>query len=87
MCLLKKGIQVADILQAMVEVIQVDVEALTKEEAINIQAQTIVTVDTSIKLHDNNTAANSGFCNIGAEAIPISIGSLFGCGSGRSFSI
>jgi hypothetical protein len=32
-------------------------------------------------------ADNSGFCNIGAEAIPISIGSLLGCGSGRSFSI
>jgi hypothetical protein len=32
-------------------------------------------------------ADNSGFCNIGAEAIPISIGSLFGFGSGRSFSI
>jgi hypothetical protein len=30
---------------------------------------------------------NIGFCNIGAEAIPISIGSLFGFGSGRSFSI
>jgi hypothetical protein len=28
-----------------------------------------------------------GFCNIGAEAIPISIGSLLGFGSGRSFSI
>jgi hypothetical protein len=26
-----------------------------------------------------------GFCNIGAEAIPISIGSLLGIGSGRSF--
>jgi hypothetical protein len=35
----------------------------------------------------NNTAGNSGFCNIGAGAIPISIGSLLGCGSGRSFSI
>jgi hypothetical protein len=32
-------------------------------------------------------AANIGFCNIGAEAIPISIGSLLGFGSGRSFSI
>ena len=32
-------------------------------------------------------AAYIGFCNIGAEAIPISIGSLLGCGSGRSFSI
>jgi hypothetical protein len=31
--------------------------------------------------------ANIGFCNIGAEAIPISIGSLLGFGSGRSFSI
>jgi hypothetical protein len=30
---------------------------------------------------------NKGFCNIGAEAIPISSGSLFGFGSGRSFSI
>jgi hypothetical protein len=30
---------------------------------------------------------NIGFCNIGAEAIPISIGKLLGCGSGRSFSI
>jgi hypothetical protein len=28
--------------------------------------------------------ANTGFCNIGAEAIPISIGSLLGFGSGRS---
>jgi hypothetical protein len=28
-----------------------------------------------------------GFCNIGAEAIPISIGSLFGFSSGRSFSM
>jgi hypothetical protein len=28
-----------------------------------------------------------GFCNIGAEEILISIGSLLGCGSGRSFSI
>jgi hypothetical protein len=35
----------------------------------------------------NGTAGNSGFCNIGAEAIHISIGSLLGCGSGRSFSI
>ena len=33
------------------------------------------------------TSTNKGFCNIGAEAIPISIGSLLGCGSGRSFSI
>jgi hypothetical protein len=32
-------------------------------------------------------AHNSGFCNIGAAAIPISIGSLLGCGSGRSFSM
>jgi hypothetical protein len=32
-------------------------------------------------------AHNSGFCNIGAEAIPISSGSLLGFGSGRSFSI
>jgi hypothetical protein len=32
-------------------------------------------------------ADNSGFCNIGAEAIPISSSSLLGCGSGRSFSI
>jgi hypothetical protein len=31
-------------------------------------------------------AHNSGFCNIGAEAIPIGIGSLLGFGSGRSFS-
>jgi hypothetical protein len=28
---------------------------------------------------------NMGFCNIGAEAIHISIGSLLGFGSGRSF--
>jgi hypothetical protein len=33
------------------------------------------------------TAHNSGFCNIGAEAIPISNSSLLGFGSGRSFSI
>jgi hypothetical protein len=32
-------------------------------------------------------AHNSGFCNIGAEAIHISIGSLLGFSSGRSFSI
>jgi hypothetical protein len=32
-------------------------------------------------------ADNSGFCNIGAEAIHMSSGSLFGIGSGRSFSI
>jgi hypothetical protein len=32
-------------------------------------------------------ADNMGFCNIGAEAISMGIGSLFGCGSGRSFSI
>jgi hypothetical protein len=32
-------------------------------------------------------AGNMGFCNIGAEAIPISIGSLLGFGSGRSFSM
>jgi hypothetical protein len=36
---------------------------------------------------EKKTAYNSGFCNIGAEAIPISIGSLFGFGSGRSFSM
>jgi hypothetical protein len=28
-----------------------------------------------------------GFCNIGAEAIPMGSGSLLGFGSGRSFSI
>jgi hypothetical protein len=33
------------------------------------------------------TSHNIGFCNIGAEAIPISISLLFGCGSGGSFSI
>jgi hypothetical protein len=32
-------------------------------------------------------ADNSGFCNIGAEAIPISISSLLGFSSGRSFSM
>ena len=58
MYLLKKGIQVADILQATVDVIQVDVEVLTKEEVINIQIQAIITVDTSIRPHDRNTAAN-----------------------------
>jgi len=31
-------------------------------------------------------AAYIGFCNIGAEAIPNSISSLLGIGSGRSFS-
>jgi hypothetical protein len=30
---------------------------------------------------------NMGFCNIGAEAIHMSSGSLLGFGSGRSFSI
>jgi hypothetical protein len=34
-----------------------------------------------------STTAYIGFCNIGAEAIPMGIGSLLGCGSGRSFSI
>jgi hypothetical protein len=34
-----------------------------------------------------STVHNIGFCNIGAAAIPISIGSLLGFGSGRSFSI
>jgi hypothetical protein len=32
-------------------------------------------------------ADNSGFCVIVAEAKPMGIGSLFGFGSGRSFSI
>jgi hypothetical protein len=32
-------------------------------------------------------ADNIGFCNIGAEAIRIGIGSLLGFGSGRSFSM
>jgi hypothetical protein len=32
-------------------------------------------------------AHNMGFCNIGAAAILISIGSLLGFGSGRSFSM
>jgi hypothetical protein len=32
-------------------------------------------------------ADNSGFCNIGAEAIPIISGSLLGFSSGRSFSM
>ena len=32
-------------------------------------------------------SAYIGFCYIGAEAIPISIGLLLGCGSGRKFSI
>jgi hypothetical protein len=36
---------------------------------------------------EDGYAHNIGFCNIGAEAIPISIGSLFGFGSGRSFSM
>jgi hypothetical protein len=40
-----------------------------------------------VGLIDNKTAGNSGFCNIGAEAIHISIGSLLGFGSGRSFSM
>ncbi|MEQ1554824.1 MAG: YdeI/OmpD-associated family protein [Ferruginibacter sp.] len=35
----------------------------------------------------HTTATNMGFCNIGAEAMPISIGSLLGCGSGRRVSI
>jgi hypothetical protein len=35
----------------------------------------------------NKAAHNTGFCNIGAEAIHINIGSLLGIGSGRSFSI
>jgi hypothetical protein len=35
----------------------------------------------------NKTTGNIGFCNIGAEAMSISIGSLLGFGSGRSFSI
>jgi hypothetical protein len=46
-------------------------------------------VDTEQKLKDEEEGRthNKGFCNIGAEAIPISIGSLFGFGSGRSFSM
>ena len=58
MYLLKKSIQVADIHLATVEIIQVVVEALIKEEVINIQVQAIITVDTSIRPHDRNTAAN-----------------------------
>lgn len=41
MYLLKKGIQVADILQATVADIQEDMEALIKEEPTNTMAQAI----------------------------------------------
>jgi hypothetical protein len=37
--------------------------------------------------HTKSTAGNSGFCNIGAAAIHISSGSLFGFSSGRSIPI
>jgi hypothetical protein len=40
-----------------------------------------------VSLKNSKPATNSGFCNIGAEAIPFSSGSLLGFGSGRSFSI
>ena len=66
MYLLKKGIQVADILQATVDVIQVDVEVLTKEEVINTQVQATITVDTNIRPCDRNTAANKSIAAIGA---------------------
>ena len=66
MCLHKKGIQVANILQVMADGIQVDEEVHIKVEATNTQAQAIITVDTNIKFAGRNTAANIGFCNIGA---------------------
>jgi hypothetical protein len=43
-------------------------------------------IDTKIDNVDAQ-ADNSGFCNIGAEAIHMSSGSLLGFGSGRSFSM
>ncbi len=52
MYLLKKSIQVVVILQVTVDVIQVDVEALTKGEVLSIQVQAIDTPDTNIGLYD-----------------------------------
>ena len=53
-------------LPVMVDIIQVGVEVLTKEEVINTQVQATITVDTNIRPCDRNTAANKGFGVIGA---------------------
>jgi hypothetical protein len=54
----KKGIQVANILQVMAEVIQADEGALIKVEATNTQVQAIITEDTNIKFDERSTTTN-----------------------------
>jgi hypothetical protein len=58
-----------------------------EEGSQNIPTQKLLDLKERYQKLTNKTAHNTGFCNIGAEAIPISSGSLLGFGSGRSFSM